>query len=239
METSNYLKKVVYKKPKQQDFPFNLSALNDLNDLVFDQPLTFFVGENGTGKSTVIEMIASLMGMNMEGGSRNQLFSTYEENYSLADACRPVRYPSYPKDFYFYRAESFYNLMTEIEETDAFGPSVFERDLHSYSRGESFVELLTNRFFGKGFYLLDEPETGLSLSTQLQVMVLLKDLIGADSQFIIATHSPVLLFFPNAKIYEFSADSIQEKKLKETRIYQDWSMIFEREQYFFEKLLSE
>lgn len=237
MRTSGYLKSVIYKRPAVCDsFPFDLPVLSDLDQLVFDQPVTFLIGENGTGKSTVMELIAGLMGMNREGGSRNQLFSTYEESNMLIDACRPIRFPNRPRDNYFYRAETFYNLMTDLEEV---GSPAFAESLHHFSRGESFYELLSNRFMGKGLYLLDEPETGLSLSTQLKVMILLKELAENDSQFIIATHSPILLFFPEAKIYEFAEGQICAKTLEETAIYQEWAMIFERKGYFFEKLFSE
>lgn len=237
MTINGYLKNVRYIQPDRCDFfPFDLPVLSDLNHLVFDQPVTFFVGENGSGKSTIMELIAGLMGMNAEGGSRNQLFSTHEELDVLVEACRPVRFPNHPKDHFFYRAESFYNLMTDFDRT---GSSAFSESLHHYSRGESFYELLSNRFFGEGFYLLDEPETGLSLSTQLKVMILLQELVENHSQFIIATHSPVLLFFPKAKIYEFGEGRIQEKVLEETQLYQEWAMIFERKGYFFEKLFSE
>lgn len=232
-----YLKSIIYNQPESCDyFPFDLSVLSDLEQLIFDQSVTFFIGENGTGKSTIMELIAGLMGMNLEGGSRNQVFSSYHESNPLVEACRPVRYPNHPRDNYFYRAESFYNLMTNLEEV---GSPAFDQSLHHFSRGESFYELLANRFMGKGLYLLDEPETGLSLSTQLKVMVLLKELVENRSQFIIATHSPILLFFPDAKIYEFSEKRICEKTLEETALYQEWAMVFERKSYFFEKLFSE
>lgn len=232
-----YLKSIIYDRPESCDrFPFDLTVLSDLKQLVFDQSVTFFIGENGTGKSTIMELIAGLMGMNLEGGSRNQVFSSYHESNPLVEVCRPVRYPNHPRDNYFYRAESFYNLMTNLEEV---GSPAFDQSLHRFSRGESFCELLSNRFMGKGLYLLDEPETGLSLSTQLKVMVLLKELVENRSQFIIATHSPILLFFPEAKIYEFSEKRICEKTLEETALYQEWAMVFERKSYFFEKLFSE
>lgn len=231
--TKLYFKGIKYdKSSSSSEFPFNLPILKDIEQLIFESPVTFLVGENGSGKSTIIETIASLMGLNLEGGSKNNMFASYKELPSLAEACRPI---NYPKDSYFYRAESYYNLMTEIEQVSQ-GNGVFERKLHSYSRGESFFELVSTRFFGRGFYLLDEPETGLSLSTQLQLMVLMQDLAKADSQFIIATHSPVLLFYPEAKIYELTDGEIVKSTLEETKIYQDWVMIFERKDHFFRKL---
>lgn len=235
--TKLYLKGINYKKINNSTlFPFNLPILNDLDLLLFDTPVTFLIGENGSGKSTIIEMIAGLMDLNLEGGSKNNFFTSYEESLSLVEASHPIKYPNYPKDSYFYRAESYYNLMTDIEMIEKEGGGVFERELHTYSRGESFYELVTTRFFGQGFYIMDEPETGLSLGTQLKLMVLLQELVNDDSQFVIATHSPILLFFPKAKIYEFDDGKIFSRKLEETKIYQDWEMLFERKEHFFEKL---
>ncbi|WP_086312924.1 hypothetical protein A5821_000492 [Enterococcus sp. 7F3_DIV0205] len=234
--TKLYLKGMKYEKVvNTSQFPFSLPILSDLDQLLFERPVTFLIGENGSGKSTIIETIAGLMDLNLEGGSKNNFFVSYKEQTSLVEASRPIRYPSYPKDSYFYRAESYYNLMTDIEMIDQ-GAGVFTRDLHTYSRGESFYELVATRFFGQGFYLLDEPETGLSLSTQLQLMVLMHELVEDDSQFVIATHSPVLLFFPNARIYEFTEGKIIKRTLQETKIYQEWAMIFERKEQFFQKL---
>ncbi|MEI5988728.1 hypothetical protein A5881_000215 [Enterococcus termitis] len=232
-----YLKGIKYDKlMTSEEFPFNLPILNDLDQLLFDAPVTFLIGENGSGKSTIIETIAGLMALNLEGGSKNNLFVSYEEELSLIEASRPVKYPNFPKDSYFYRAESYYNLMTDIEQIGIGQEGLFDRELHTYSRGESFYELVAARFFGQGFYLLDEPETGLSLSTQLNLMVLMQELVQDDSQFVIATHSPVLLFFPNARIYEFRDGKIIKCKLEETKIYQEWAMIFERKEHFFQKL---
>lgn len=234
--TKLYLKGIGYDKSRNDTaFPFNLSVLSDIDQLIFDTPVTYLIGENGSGKSTIIETIAGLMDLNLEGDSKNNFFVSYEEQSALIEACYPIKYPEYPKDSYFYRAESYYNLMTEIEHMDH-GMGVFERELHTYSRGESFFELASSRFFGNGFYLLDEPETGLSLSTQLQFMILMQDLIKSNSQFVIATHSPILLFFPNARIYEFTNGKIVKRQLEETTIYQEWSMIFERKAHFFQKL---
>lgn len=237
MKNERYLKQLVYeKKENNQNFPFNLQVLSHINDLIFDAPVTFFVGENGTGKSTMIETIAGLMGLNMEGGSKSNFFSTYQESYPLLDYCRPVRYANYPSDSYFYRAESYYNLMTNIGEIV---PDLFSKNLHQFSRGESLLELISTRFFGKGFYVLDEPETGLSIATQLSVMVMIQDLIKRQSQFVIATHSPLLLFLPEAKIYEFSETGISEKKREEVKFFQDWTMIFERKEAFFDLLFQD
>ncbi|MBP2100101.1 AAA family ATPase [Enterococcus rivorum] len=232
-----YLKQVIYENTQiSEEFPFNLPTLRSLNELVFDTPVTFFIGENGIGKSTIIETIAALMGLNMEGGSKNNLFSSYQESYPLLEMCRPVRYPNHQKDSYFYRAESYFNLMTDIEENV---PELFDKSLHHYSRGESLSKLVSTRFFGNGFYILDEPETGLSLSTQLSLMLMIEGLVQKNSQFIIATHSPILLFFPDAKIYEFSDSGICETKREETKVYQEWKMIFDREEAFFDLLFQE
>lgn len=237
MSNTCYLKQIIYENTRNTEgHPFNLPIIPSLNELVFDTSVSFFIGENGTGKSTIIETIAGLMDLNMEGGSKNNRFSSHPESYPLLEMCRPVRYPNHPKDHYFYRAESYYNLMTDIEETV---PGLFNKSLHHYSRGESLSKLVSTRFFGNGFYVLDEPETGLSLAAQLSLMVMIQELVKKKSQFIIATHSPILLFFPEAKIYEFSDSGICERKRTETKVYQDWKMIFDRKEAFFDLLFQE
>jgi predicted ATPase len=196
-------------------YPFALPAVRPLERLVFRGPVTFLVGENGSGKSTLLEAIAVLMRFNAEGGSRNFRFGTRESHSELHAYLRPVRGITRPRDGYFFRAESYYNVATEIERLDAepgAGPPIAAaygpRALHEQSHGESFLALVEHRFRGGGLYLLDEPEAALSPLRQLALLSRLHALVQAQSQLIIATHSPILLAFPGATIYELKANGL-------------------------------
>lgn len=234
-----YLKQLRYHEPAVSNgYPFDFPFLQQLANFDFSTAITFIVGENGVGKSTLIETIAQLMDLNLEGGSRNNRFSSYRENSQLAEACQLVRYPNYPKDAYFYRAETYYNLMTDLDEL-GISDALFAKDSHHYSRGQSFKELVSQRFFGKGLYLMDEPETGLSLSSQFELLVMMGDIVKDQSQFIIATHSPVLLMYPGAKIIELTETGLREVGYQDTQLFQEWQMLFERQGAFIQQLLAE
>ncbi len=200
--------------------------LMDGNALAFDRPVTFLVGENGTGKSTLLEAIAVACGFNPEGGTRNFNFSTRATHSVLGNYLTPTR-RRYPRDGFFLRAESFYNVATNIDEMDetiAASPRLISSyggvSLHSQSHGESFLALVQNRFGGQGLYLLDEPEAALSPSRLLTLMGEMDALVKADSQFVIATHSPILMAFPEARIYELSGEGIRPAAYRETEHYQ-------------------
>ena len=192
----------------------------------FDSPVTFLVGENGTGKSTLLEGIAVACGFNPEGGSRNFRFSTRDTHSVLGDYLTVVR-RGYPEDGFFLRAESFYNVATNIEDLDAvpaFSPPIMASyggvSLHARSHGESFLALVQNRFGGRGLYLLDEPEAALSPGRLLTLLTLIHDLVKRHSQFIIATHSPILMAYPDACIYQFSEAGMVRTAYRETEHYQ-------------------
>lgn len=195
-------------------------------ELVFDAPVTFLVGENGSGKSTLLEAVAVACGLNAEGGSRNFRFSTRSTHSELGRLLTAVR-RRYPLDSYFLRAESFYNVATHIDQMDegpGLGGSIIDSyggvSLHQQSHGESFMALVQNRFGGGGLYLLDEPEAALSPSRLLTLLVQIHDLVQRDSQFIVATHSPVLMAYPGARIYLFSEEGICPVSYRETEHYQ-------------------
>ncbi len=185
----------------------NIPAVSGLTELDLDTPVSFFVGENGSGKSTLLESIAVLCGFNPEGGGRNFSFSTKDTHSPLYRHLKLVKGISLPKDGYFLRAESFYNLASEVDRLDKdplagpLIPSYGGVSLHEQSHGESFFALMNERFFGNGLYLLDEPEAALSPMRQLSMLVRMKELIGQNSQFIIATHSPILMAYPGARIF--------------------------------------
>ncbi|MCB5950909.1 ATP-binding cassette domain-containing protein [Enterococcus sp. BWT-B8] len=230
-----YLKQLNFYGERYNEFPFNLSFLKNLNEIVFSKNVTFITGENGSGKSTLIETIAELLDLNMEGGSKNNTFATYDSYSNLSEKCRLIRYPSYPKDLYFYRAESFYNLVSDLDYLGV-SDELFDQNLHNFSRGESIKNLIKNRFFGNGLYLLDEPETGLSLQSQLELLVMIYDLVDSSSQFIICTHSPILMMYPNADILEFDDNGISNVTIEKSKIIEQWEMVLKRKEVFISQL---
>ena len=195
-----------------------IQFLTDNERLDFSKNITFFVGENGTGKSTLLEAIAISFGFNPEGGTKNFNFST---NNSHSELWKNIVLgkANFPKDGFFLRAESFYNAISyidEVESTHNYG----DTSLHEQSHGESFLSLVQHRFGGNGLYILDEPEAALSPMRLMTLMVEVKRLLENNSQFIIATHSPILLTFPDAEIFEFSDTGIKTVSYKETEHYQ-------------------
>jgi predicted ATPase len=211
-----------------EKYPFSLSAVRPLRRkrLEFHPAVTFFVGENGSGKSTLLEAIAVACGFNAEGGSRNFRFGTRSSHSELHRFLCIAKGIQRPRDGFFLRAESFFNVATEIERLDSepgngppIGPSYGERALHEQSHGESFLALLVNRFHGDGLYLLDEPEAALSPSRQLAVITRIHDLVQQNSQFIIATHSPIIMAYPHAFIYAFSRKGFKCVAYEDTEHY--------------------
>jgi len=212
--------------PSFSEYPFSLPALSNLSTLAFDPRVTFFIGENGSGKSTVLEAIAQAVGLNPEGGSRNTSFTTKDTHSGLFEYIRLVRGHKRPYDSYFLRAESFYNLATYMDDDD---DDLYSRkdylwtyggkSLHEQSHGESFMATMTNKLRGAGIYLFDEPEAALSPSRQLSALAVFRKLIDLESQLIVATHSPILMAYPDALIYNFSDDGISPIAYEETEHY--------------------
>lgn len=198
----NYVKGFRLNIPSDANsYPFNIPAIRYLaraGGLAFEKPVTFFVGENGTGKSTLIEAIAVAMGFNAEGGSRDFTFTTQRTHSELCDFLTIIK-TVVPKDGFFLRAESFYNTASYLDQN-----STLQRyggvSLHEQSHGESFLSLVTNRFAGHGLYILDEPESALSPQRLMSLLVSIDELVRDNSQFIIATHSPILMAYPEAEI---------------------------------------
>ncbi len=200
--------------------------LTQAGEILIDNDVTIFVGENGTGKSTLLEAIAVVCGFNPEGGSRNFTFATAETHSELCKHIMVSRH-TIPKDGFFLRAESFYNVATNIDELDsqpaASAPIINSYggvSLHNQSHGESFLALVKNRFGGNGLYILDEPEAALSPMRLLTLIRLMKDLVDNGSQFIISTHSPILMAFPDAQILELSERGIKPTCYQDTEHYQ-------------------
>ena len=195
-------------------YPFDLPVVRFLKRLKFHPKVTFVVGENGSGKSTLLEAISVAWGFNAEGGSKNFGFSTNSTHSDLHEYLRLARGIKRPQDGFFLRAESFYNVATYVQELGVSGYG--HKSLHEQSHGESFLNLFMNRFRGQGFYILDEPEAALSPSRQLAFLVRLHQLATNGSQFIIATHSPLIMAYPNALIYQVSEKGIARAKYEDT-----------------------
>lgn len=207
-------------------YPFSLDAVKALDFFEPHPRVTFIVGENGSGKSTLLEAIAIAMGFNPEGGSKNFQFDTRPSHSNLSEYLRISKGLGRPKGGFFLRAESFFNVATTIECLDAepsSGPRIIDSyggiSLHEQSHGESFMALLTKRFGGGGLYLLDEPEAALSTQRQLEAVGRIHSLASEGSQFIIATHSPILLAYPYSTILQIGGAGISCIPYRETEIY--------------------
>ena len=204
-------------------YPFSLPAIRTFESIELHPRMTFLVGENGSGKSTLLEALAVSLGFNPEGGSRNFNFSTRASHSELHEYLRIAKGIRRPRDGFFLRAESWFNLGTEIEHLDAIpraGPPIIDsyggRSLHEQSHGESFMALLKKRFHGNGLYLLDEPEAALSPTRQIEALQRFHELVQQDSQFVIATHSPILMAYPDALILQCTPSGIRPVRYEDT-----------------------
>jgi predicted ATPase len=201
-----------------EGWPFTMPALRGVNAIEFRRPVTFLIGENGSGKSTLLEAIAAAAGFNLEGGSKNFQFETVRRETESPRLVRLIRSARRPSDGYFLRAESFFNVASEIDRLGlrrGYGGV----SLHEQSHGEAFMALLLNRFLGDGFYILDEPEAALSPTRQLSMIARLHELVVGGSQFVIATHSPIVMAYPEATILLLDDGGIREVAYEETEHY--------------------
>jgi predicted ATPase len=229
MLTTQFILHLALQRDKVASFdryPFNLPAVRTLDKLEMHPKVTFLVGENGSGKSTLLEALAVAMGFNAEGGSKNFRFDTRVSHSELHGYLRVAKGYKRPQDGWFLRAESFFNVATEIEKLDeepAFGPPIIDsyggRSLHEQSHGESFLKLLNERFGGRSLFILDEPEAALSPQRQLDALARLHALVRQGSQFVIATHSPMLMAYPDAWVYRLDADGIARVGYEDTAHY--------------------
>jgi predicted ATPase len=239
-----FLRRVTLLKEKITDlitYPFTVPAIRGMDTLDFDSAVTFFVGENGSGKSTLLEAIAYQCGFNTAGGGRNNAHDVDSSQAALGEYVRLSWLPKVTQGF-FLRAESFYHFASHLDQVAKDDPTFNYqgyggKSLHHQSHGESFLSLFLNRFGGKGIYLLDEPEAALSPARQLAFLRIIHQLERRrNTQFIIATHSPILLGYPNAKIFSFDLSSIEKISYEETEHYQITKGFLNRTERYLEDL---
>ncbi|MEH7381871.1 AAA family ATPase [Bacillus sp. JJ1533] len=227
-----------------REYPFSIPSIRGLDQLDFHEPVTFFVGENGSGKSTLLEAIAFKCGFNTGGGGRNNYYTFDEETPALSQYIRLSWMPKINQGF-FLRVESFFQFASYLDQLAQEDPTFqFEgyggKSLHEQSHGESFLSLFLNRFGGQSIYLLDEPEAALSPARQLAFLRVIHDLTRrGDAQFIIATHSPILLGYPGAQIYNFDASPIEKIAYQDTEHYQITMGFLNRRERYLEELFRE
>jgi predicted ATPase len=241
LEAEHFLLEVKLKRdrvPSFAQYPFSLPVVRNLHHLQLHPKVTFIIGENGSGKSTLLEAIAVAWGFNAEGGSKNFRFSTRRSHSELHEYLTLVKGIKRPRDGYFLRAESFFNVATEIESLGV-GHAYGERPLHEQSHGEAFFSLFSERFGGNGFYILDEPEAALSPSRQLAMLTRMHDLIGGGSQLIVATHSPIIMAYPDALIFRISGDGLESIAYEDTEHYTVAKAFLVGRERYLKALLSE
>jgi predicted ATPase len=217
-----FLREVVLLRDKVENwnvYPFSIPAVRNLDTLALDPRITFLVGENGSGKSTLMEALVLAVGLGPEGGSQNIRFSTRPSESNLHEVLRVVRGVRRPRTSFFLRAESFFNVASMVDSlgvADSYGG----KSLHEQSHGESFLALVNERFGKDGLYLMDEPEAALSPQRQLALLAAFDRLAQQDrSQLIVATHSPILLAYPGAKIYSLDERGITQVEYEQTEHY--------------------
>ena len=199
-----------------EGYPFSIPAIRALTTLELDPHVTLFAGENGSGKSTLVEAIAVAAGFNPEGGSRNMHHVTRASHSELHEHLHLVHDGKGMRDGFFLRAESFYNIATHVEQLDVKGYG--DVPLHAQSHGESFLAVALHRFFGAGLYILDEPEAALSVRGVLVLIRRMHELVERGAQFIVSTHSPILLAYPDARIYALDERGIEQTRWEETEV---------------------
>jgi len=250
MEFNGYLLSLRLKQEQLPNgYPFNIPCLKSFEKLDFHPNVTFFTGENGVGKSTLIEAIAVYLGFNAEGGGKNFNFKSTSTHSVLHNFLSITKGFKQIKDGYFLRGESFYNVASEIDKLDEDDPDIPVSSpkiiasyggisLHEQSHGESFWSLFMNRFNGHGVYILDEPESALSATKQIAMLSKINNLVGKNAQFIIATHSPILLSYPNAWIYEMSENKIAKVKYEESEVYRVYKAFLDHPQRILDNLFT-
>ena len=214
----------------------SIKSIAGINSLAFHSPITFFVGENGTGKSTLLEAMAVAYGFNPEGGTVNYSFSTYDSHSELWDAVTLSKSFKKVHCGYFLRAESFYNVATKEDEYGKM-PGGVPLNLHKKSHGESFLTIINEYFKANGLFFLDEPEAALSPQRQMTLLLKIAESVRDNSQFFIVTHSPVLLTLPGAEILSFDNGSLHKIEYEDTESYRISEMFINHREQVLKRLL--
>ena len=227
MNKNLMISKIELNREEIKDFnhyPFNIEIIKNFKNLEFNKNVTFLIGENGIGKSTFIEAVAIALGMPSEGGTQNFMFSTNNTSSDLYKYLK-IRQDNKPTTKFFLRAESFYNVLSEIENLSKQGGkplyNSYGGNLHKVSHGESFIKLVQNRFSANGLYILDEPEAALSPTRQMSLLYLINELAKDGSQFIISTHSPILISYIDGEILDLNSN-FKIVKYEDTDIYRTY-----------------
>lgn len=224
LDSKLIIKRVYLERDNIEDYdryPFNIEVIKNFKELSFKSQVTFLVGENGVGKSTFVEALAVSLGLPAEGGTENFRYETKNTTSELSNYLGVETY-NRPKTKFFLRAESFYNFSTEVDNTPGI-KGYYGGSLHECSHGEAFIQLIQNRFSDHGLYILDEPEAALSPQRQLSLLCLIDELVKEGSQFIIATHSPILISYRDGIILDLD-NNFKEIEYKDTDIYSLYKM---------------
>ena len=221
----------------KDSYLWNIDAIAGVDRVDFESPVTCFVGENGSGKSTLLEAMAVSYGFNPEGGTKNYSFSTFDSHSELNRHMRLIKGPKKARWGYFLRAESFYNVATAEAAYSQSGGT--PQHLHEKSHGESFLATVQNNFRGGGLYFLDEPEAALSPQRQLTLLREIHLCARAGAQFILVTHSPILLGLPGAAILSFDDGPLHPIAYEDTDSYQITSLFLSDRKRILRSLLEE
>lgn len=246
-ESTQYIRSIKLNTDSIESFeryPFNLPAIKNLSQLEFHPRVTFIVGENGSGKSTILEAIATAYGFNPEGGTKNFNFSSRDTHSNLYKYIRLIKGTIRPNDGFFFRAESFYNVASNIDDLNSTLPGNFlslygGKSLHNQSHGESFFSLFINRFSKRSLFILDEPEAALSPARQMAMIKRINELVNSNCQFIIATHSPIIMAYPDSIIYEIKDNNIRTCDYDETEHYQIMRSFFDNPKRMIDMLIND
>ena len=231
--------RINWDKIPENSYLTRIGSICLLQELRFRRPVTFFVGENGVGKSTLLEAIAIAYGFNPEGGSLNYSFSTHDDYSELCDAITIGRGVRDQNRGFFLRAESFYNVSTKAMQYErGYGPMYGNRTLHEQSHGESFLNFIKS-FTKTGIFIMDEPEAALSAQRQLSLFSRIAEMSREGSQYIIVTHSPILLAIPDADIIGFDQYGIRYLSYEDTESYRITEMFINHRETMVKELLGE